>query len=87
METHMLRSNFLDDPIMQPAEAIRIPRFTCAWRWEQIRICRMAFVLLYEKLYQNAMLALFLRSKKSLKRSLILVPSRRKIQFFVSYNT
>ena len=47
----------------------------------------MAFVLLYEKLYQNAMLALFLRSKKSLKRSLILVPSRRKIQFFVLYNT
>jgi hypothetical protein len=37
--------------------------------------------------YQNAMLALFLRSKKSLKRSLILVPSRRKNQFFVSYNT
>ena len=37
--------------------------------------------------YQNAMLALFLRGKKSLKRSLILVPSRRKNQFFVSYNT
>jgi len=37
--------------------------------------------------YQNAMLALFLHSKKSLKRSLILVPSRRKNQFFVSYNT
>ena len=27
--------------------------------------------------YQNAMLALFLRSKKSLKRSLILIPFRR----------
>ena len=37
--------------------------------------------------YQNAMLALFLLRKKSLKRSLILVPSRRKNQFFVSYNT
>ena len=37
--------------------------------------------------YQNAMLALFLRSKKCLKCSLILVPSRRKIQFFVSHNT
>jgi hypothetical protein len=37
--------------------------------------------------YQNAMLALFLHGKKSLKRSLILVPSRRKNQFFVSYNT
>jgi len=36
--------------------------------------------------YQNAMLALFLLRKKSLKRSLILVPSRRKNQFFVSYN-
>ena len=52
MKTHMLRSNFLDDPIMQPAESIRIPRFTCAWRWEQIWIYRMSFVLLYEKLYR-----------------------------------
>ena len=51
MKTHMLRSNFLDDPIMQPAESIRIPRFTCAWRWEQIRIRRVFFMLLYKKFH------------------------------------
>ena len=51
METHMLRSNFLDDPIMQPAEAIRVPRLSRARRWEQIRICRMAVMFFYEKFY------------------------------------
>ena len=33
--------------------------------------------------YQNAMLALFLRGKKSLKRSLILVPFRRFFLIFI----
>ena len=33
--------------------------------------------------YQNAMLALFLRGKKSLKRSLIRILSRKKFQLFV----
>ena len=35
--------------------------------------------------YQNAMLALFLRGKKSLKRSLILVPFRRFFLIFIFY--
>ena len=52
MKTHMLRADLLDDPIMQPAESIRVPRFTRARRWEQIWIYRMSFVLLYEKLYR-----------------------------------
>ena len=52
MKSHMFRANLLDDPIMQPAESIRIPRFTCAWRWEQIRIRRVAFMFLYEKFYR-----------------------------------
>ena len=47
----MLRADFFDDPIMQPAESIRVPRFTCAWRWEQIRICRMSCVFFYKKFY------------------------------------
>ena len=38
--------------VVQPAKSIRIPRFACARRWKQIRICRMSFVLLYEKLYR-----------------------------------
>ena len=52
MKTHMLRANLLDDPVMEPAESIRVPRFTRARRWEQIWIYRMSFVLLYEKLYR-----------------------------------
>ena len=52
MKSHMFRADFFNNPIMQPAESIRIPRFTCAWRWEQIWIYRMSFVLLYEKLYR-----------------------------------
>ena len=48
----MLRADLLDDPIMQPAKSIRVPRFTRARRWEQIRICRMAFVFFHEKLYR-----------------------------------
>jgi len=35
--------------------------------------------------YQNAMLALFLHGKKSLKRSLILVPFRRFFLIFIFY--
>jgi len=37
--------------------------------------------------YQNAMLALFLRSRKSLKRSLIRILSRKKFQLFVPRDT
>ena len=37
--------------------------------------------------YQNAMLALFLRGKKSLKRSLIRILSRKKFQLFVPRDT
>ncbi len=52
MKTHMLRADFFDDPVVKSAESIRIPRFTCAWRWEQIRIRRVFFMLLYKKLYR-----------------------------------
>ena len=37
--------------------------------------------------YQNAMLALFFRGKKSLKRSLIRILSRKKFQLFVPRDT
>ena len=37
--------------------------------------------------YQNAMLALFLRSKKSLKRSLLLMLPRKNFQLFVPCST
>ena len=52
MKSHMFCADFYDNPIMQSAEAIRVPRFTRARRWEQIWIYRMSFVLLYEKLYR-----------------------------------
>ena len=51
MKSHMLRTDFFDDPVVQPAESIRVPRFTRARRWEQIRIRRVFFMLLYKKLY------------------------------------
>ena len=51
MKSHMFRADFFNNPIMQPTESIRIPRFACARRWKQIWIYRMSFVLLYEKLY------------------------------------
>ena len=52
METHMLRSNFLDDPIMQPAEAVWVPRLLSTRRWEQIWIRRVAFVFFHKKFYR-----------------------------------
>ena len=52
MKTHMLRADLLDDPVMESAKSVRVPRFTRARRWEQIWIYRMSFVLLYEKLYR-----------------------------------
>ena len=51
MKTHMFRANLLDDPVVQPAESIRVPRFPSTRRWEQIRIRRVFFMLLYKKLY------------------------------------
>ena len=47
----MFRANFLDDPVVQPAEAVRVPRFPSTRRWEQIQICRMPLVFFHEKLY------------------------------------
>ena len=47
----MFRADFVDDPVMEPAESIRIPRFPSTWRWEQIRICRMAFVFFHKKFH------------------------------------
>ena len=52
MKTHMFGANLLDDPIMQPAESIRVPRLSRARRWEQIWIRRVAFMFLYEKFYR-----------------------------------
>ena len=52
MKTHMFRANLLDDPIMQPAESIRVPRLPGTRRWEQIRIRRVAFMFFYEKFYR-----------------------------------
>ena len=52
MKTHMFRANLLDDPIMQPAESIRVPRLPRARRWEQIWIRRVAFMFLYEKFFR-----------------------------------
>lgn len=52
MKTHMLCADFFDDPVVQPAESVRVPRLACARRWKQIWIYRMSFVLLYEKLYR-----------------------------------
>ena len=51
MKTHMFCADLLDDPIMQPAESIRVPRLSRARRWEQIRIRRVAFMLFYKKFY------------------------------------
>ena len=51
MKSHMFRANLLYDPVVKSAEAVRIPRFARAWRWEQIRIRRVFFMLLYKKLY------------------------------------
>ena len=45
MKSHMLRADLLDDPIMQPAKSIRVPRFPSTWRWETIRI-RWCFSML-----------------------------------------
>ena len=47
----MLRADFFDDPIMQPAESIRVPCFTRARRREQIRIRRVLFMFFYKKFY------------------------------------
>ena len=52
MKTHMFRADLLDDPIMQPAKSIRVPRFPSTWRWEQIRIRRVPFMFFYEKFYR-----------------------------------
>ena len=52
MKTHMLRTDFFDSPVMQPAESIRVPRLSRARRWEQIWIRRVAFMFLYEKFYR-----------------------------------
>ena len=52
MKTHMFCADFFDDPVVQPAKSVRIPRFACARRREQIWIYRMSFVLLYEKFYR-----------------------------------
>ena len=51
MKTHMLRTDFFNNPIMQPAEAIRVPRLPGTRRWEQVRIRRMAVMFFYEKFY------------------------------------
>ena len=48
----MLRADLLDDPIMQPAESVRVPRFTRARRWEQIWIYRMSFMFLNKKFHR-----------------------------------
>ena len=47
----MFRADFFDDPVVKSAESIRIPRFTCAWRWEQIRIRRVLFMFFYKKFH------------------------------------
>ena len=47
----MFCADFYDNPIMQSAEAIRVSCLACAWRWEQIRICRVAFMLFHKKFY------------------------------------
>ena len=47
----MFRANLLDDPFVQPAEAIRVPRLACARRWEQIWIRRVAFVFFHKKFH------------------------------------
>ena len=52
MKTHMLRADLLDDPVMESAKSVRVPRFTRARRWEQIWIRRVAFMFLYEKFYR-----------------------------------
>ena len=51
MKTNVFCSNLLDDPIVQPAKSVRIPRLPSTRRWEQIRIRRVFFMLLYKKLY------------------------------------
>ena len=50
MKSHMFCADFFDDPVVKSAEAVRIPRFACAWRWEQIRIRRVTFMFFREKL-------------------------------------
>ena len=52
MKSNMLRANLLDDPIVQPAESIQVPRLPGTRRWEQIRIRRVAFMFFYEKFYR-----------------------------------
>ena len=52
MKSHMFCADFFDDPVVKSAEAVRIPRFACAWRWEQIRIRRVTFMFFYEKFHR-----------------------------------
>ncbi len=52
MKTNVLCSDLFDDPVVQPAESIRVPRLPRARRWEQIWIRRVAFMFLYEKFYR-----------------------------------
>ena len=47
----MFRADLFDNPIMQPAESVWVPRFACARRWEQIWIRRLAFVFFHKKFY------------------------------------
>ena len=47
----MFRANLLDDPVMEPAESIRVPRLSRARRREQIRIRRVLFMFFYKKFH------------------------------------
>ena len=47
----MFRADFFDDPVVKSAETVRVPRFSCARRWKQIRIRRMAFVFFHKKFH------------------------------------
>ena len=51
MKSNMLRADFFDDPVVQPAKSIRIPCLPGTRRWEQVRIRRMAFVFFHKKFH------------------------------------
>ena len=51
MKSHMFCADFFDDPVVKSAEAVRVPRLSRAWRWEQIWIRRVAFVFFHKKFY------------------------------------
>ena len=51
MKSHMFRANLLDDPVMEPAKSVRVPRFTRARRREQIRVRRVLFMFFYKKFH------------------------------------